>query len=276
MSATPDRHPGRHGAALALVLATKDLKVAWSYRLSFIFGHLTVIGSLVLFYFVSRVVGDSSVVGGPEEYFRFVVVGMALAGLLERAVGASMGAARRDQVEGTLEAVASLPVSSLTLGLGWMLYPMIDALIGLVVTFLLALPLGLSGIDPNWPAVVVSMTLSVVVFASMGFFGTSLVLGFQQGAGLVPLLLAALALFSGVLFPVSVMPEWLQTLAGLSPLKHALDAMRGALTQGASIADLQRSLLILVGFAVVLVPTSLAALEYGFRRARRTGGLSRF
>lgn len=276
MSRTPDRHPGRHGLALALVLATKDLKVAWSYKLSFILGHFVVVGALVLYYFVSRVVGEGSVVESPEEYFRFIVVGMALAGLLERAVGASMGAARRDQVEGTLEAVASLPVSSFTLGLGWMLYPMVDALISLVVTFLLALPLGLSGIDPNWPAVFVSITLSVVVFASLGFFGTALVLGFQQGAGVVPLILAGLALFSGVLFPVSVMPEWLQALASLSPLKHALDAMRGALVDGSSIADLQRSLLVLLGFAVVLVPLSLTALEFGFRRARRTGGMSRF
>lgn len=270
-------HRSRSGAlSAAWTLTVKDLKVAYSYRLSFFFGHLGVFGTLVLFYFVSRVVGESEVVGSPDEYFRFVVVGMALAGLVETAVGASMGAARRDQVEGTLEAVASLPVGSATLGLGWLLYPMLDALIGVAVTFLIALPLGLAGADPNWPAVLLAMALSVLVFAAFGFLGAAIVLAFQQGAGVVPIFLALMALISGTLFPVEVLPPLLETLSRLSPLTHALDAMRGGMLEGASIADIQDSLLVLLGFAVVLLPLSIGALELGLRRARRTGGLSRF
>lgn len=262
------------GAAWAL--AAKDLRVAWSYRVSFIFGHLTVIGTLLVFYFVSRVVGDSPVVESPDAYFRFVVVGMAIAGLVESAVGASMGAARRDQVEGTLEAVATLPIGGGALGLGWILYPMLDALLGTVITFVLALPLGMAGADPNWPTVVVAVVLALAVFTSFGFFGAAIVLAFQQGAGLVPLGLAVLALLSGVLFPVSVMPDWLQVVSEVSPLKHALDAMRGAILDGAGFADIQNSLITLGVFAVVLAPASVGALELGLRRARRTGGLSRF
>lgn len=264
------------GSTVAVTLALKDFKVAWSYRLSFIFSHVAGIGTIVLFYFVSQVVGTNGSFPSPKAYFQYVIVGMALAGLLETTVGSSMGAARRDQVEGTLEAIASLPVSSRTLGAGWMLYPMANAMIGLVVVFALAWPLGLSGIDANWPVAALAMVLSVIVFAAFGFFGTALVLGYQQGAGVVPLGLAILSLFSGVLFPVEVMPQWLQTLASLSPLTHALDAMRGALLHDASISDISRSLIVLTGFAVVLLPLGLVALEVGLRRARRTGGLSRF
>lgn len=273
MSARPSR---LNALSAAWTLTIKDLKVAYSYKLSFFFGHLGVAGTLVIFYFVSRVVGDSEIVGSPDEYFQFVVVGMALAGVIETAVGASMGAARRDQVEGTLEAVASLPVGSATLGLGWLLYPMIDALLGMVFTILIALPLGLWGITPNIPAVLASTVVSIAVFAAFGFFGAAIVLAFQQGAGVVPVFLALLALISGTLFPVEVLPPILETLSELSPLRHALDAMRAAMLDGQSIGDLGGSLLTLLGFAVVLLPLSVVALEYGLRRARRTGGLSRF
>ncbi|MBJ7472045.1 MAG: ABC transporter permease [Solirubrobacteraceae bacterium] len=272
-----DRTPSRMGAlSAAWTLALKDLKVAFSYRLSFFFGHLGVAFTLILFYFVSRVVGDSDVVGSPDEYFQFVVVGMAMAGIVETAVGASMGAARRDQVEGTLEAVASLPIGSATLGLGWLLYPILDGLIGAVFTILLAIPLGMVGADPYLPSIVLSIILSILVFASFGFFGAAIVLAFQQGAGVVPVFLALLALISGTLFPVEVLPPFLETLSQFSPLTHALDSMRAALLDAATISEIGDSLLILAGFAVVLLPLSVFALELGLRRARRTGGLSRF
>ncbi|MEN0015387.1 MAG: ABC transporter permease, partial [Solirubrobacteraceae bacterium] len=260
----------------AFTLASKDLRVAWSYRLSFLFGHFAVFAPLVLFYFVSRVVGNSSVVGSPEHYFRFIVVGTAMAGLVDTAVGAAMGAARRDQIEGTLEAIASLPVSSGTLGLGWLLYPMFDALLGLVVAFIVALPLGMWGVHPCWPTVFLSIVLSIAVFASFGFIGAAIVMAFQQGAGTVPLILAGLALLSGVLFPVSVMPHWMQVLSHVSPLRHSLDSLRDGMLEHASIHEAGNSLLVLAGFAVVLLPLSLVLLELGLRRARKTGGLSRF
>lgn len=264
------------GFGAALVLALKDLKVAWSYRLSFLLGHFVVFGSIVLFYFVSRVVGPSAEFSGPDEYFQFAIIGMAVSAMIERSVGASTGAARRDQVEGTLEAVASLPVSSSTLGLGWLLYPLVDGLIGLVVMTVLALPLGLWGIQPNWATTFVVLLLIIVLFSSLGLFGASLTLAFQQGAGAVSIVLAGLGLLSGALFPVTVMPQWLQTLAALSPLKHALDAMRAATLDGASLGDAGNDVLVLALFTVALLPLSVIALELGLRRARRTGGLSRF
>jgi ABC-2 type transport system permease protein len=272
----PSKGDRASGLSAALVLATKDLKVALSYRLSFVFGHFMVFGSIVLFYFISRVVGHTAEFTGPRAYFRFAIVGMAVSAMIERSVGSAMGAARRDQVEGTLEAVASLPVSSATLGLGWLLYPLVDGLIGLAVMVFLALPLGLWGVEPNWATSLVSVALIIALFSALGLFGAALTLAFQQGSGVVSLLIAGLGLVSGALFPTTVMPQWMQTLAQASPLKHALDAMRAGVIHGASLSKASSDVLALAGFTVVLVPLSLLALELGLRRARQTGSLSRF
>ncbi len=94
---------------------------------------------------------------------------------------------------------------------------------------------------------------------------------------MVPLGLAVMGLLSGTVFPIEVMPQWMQTLASsLSPLTHALDALRAALLEGASLSAVGDSLLILAGFAAVLLPLGILALEWGLRHARRNGGLSRF
>jgi ABC-2 type transport system permease protein len=277
MTTTARPAPSRFaGFGAALVLATKDLKVAWSYRMSFILGHFVVIGSILLFYFVSRVVGQSAEFEGSQDYFRFVIIGMGITAMIERSVGSAAGAARRDQVEGTLEAVASLPVSAATLGLGWMIYPLVDGFIGLIVMLVIALPFGLWGIQPDFFASFVVLILVVLLFSGMGLFGAALTLAFQQGSSLIALSLAAMGLISGALFPVSVMPHWLQVIAAASPLKHALDAFRATMLDGASLAEASTDVLLLAGFTVVILPASLVALEFGLRRARRVGGLSRF
>lgn len=265
-----------HGLGPAFALATKDLKIAWSYRFSFIFGHVDVFGALILFYFVSRVVGDSAVVGNPEDYFQFVVMGMVLTGLIETSVSAAVGAARSDQVQGTLEAVASLPLSSAALGFSWVVFPLVDATIGAVVTVIIALPLGLLGAEPNWPAVIVVMLLSIALFASFGLLGAALVIAFQQGAGAIAFALGILGLLSGTLFPVEVMPVWLETITLASPLRHALDGLRAAALDGGSIADIRDQLLVLLGFLAFFGPVGIASLEVAMRHARKTGGLSRF
>jgi ABC-2 type transport system permease protein len=280
LAATRDAGPSRsslsRSLAIAWVLAVKDLKVDASYRLSFIVGHATVVFSVVVFYFVSRVVSPGGAVGAPDEYFRFLVVGLAVGALIEQTVRAAIDAARRDQVQGTLEAIASLPVGPLALGAGWVLYPTLDCVLSIAIMVCAALPLGLWGADPSVGPLVVAVVLTVVLFCGLGLIGAALVVAFQQGAGALTLGLSALAVISGGLFPTTVMPEWLQAIASVSPLKHALDAVRATGVDGAGFAEAGGSLLALAAFAVVVVPAGAAALSAGLVFARRRGTLGKY
>lgn len=267
----------RGAVGAALVLARKDLRVALSYRVSFFLGYLSVGFSVVIAYFTSRVVGDgSTIVGSAEDYFRFLLVGMVVSGLVDTALNAAVGAARRDQIQGTLEAVVALPVGTGTLGLGWLLWPLTSMLIGSAFTLLISLPLGLWGVQPTWSIVFVTSVLVILVFSAIGLFGAAMVIAFQQGAGGITVVMAFLAVISGSVFPTSVMPEWLQTIAEVSPLKHALDAMRAAALDGASWSQTSTSLFTLAAMTAVILPAGVISLELALRRARRVGSLGRY
>jgi ABC-type multidrug transport system permease subunit len=81
---------------------------------------------------------------------------------------------------------------------------------------------------------------------------------------------------SGTLFPITEFPAWLQTVAHLSPLTYALDALRSALLSDQPSTSYVSDLAILLGFAVVLLPLSAWTLEQAFRTAQRRGTLSTF
>src|SRR5512142_1753328 len=100
-----------------LAVAAKDFRIARSYRLGF---ALTIFGffwSLVSFRFLSKLVNVGQFAGDPTSYFRFVVVRVVLTSVLHAAASSAANAARSDQVQGTLEYLATQPVSRLALGL---------------------------------------------------------------------------------------------------------------------------------------------------------------
>ncbi len=265
----------RNGAVVGALMAS-DFEVAWSYRASFFFGLVTPFAAVLLFYFVSRIIGSDSVVGSPDEYFQFVVMGVALSSVAEDAADAAAQSARAAQVKGTLEAIVCQPVSPTALAFGWTAFPVVESVLRAILIVLLAIPLGLQGTSPDWVGVVVVLVLSGVVFAAVGIIGCALVIAFQQGAGVVGLAMGLLAILSGALFPVSVFPPALEWLSQLSPLRYALDAMRAVALDGQSVADIATELAVLTGFAVVLLPLGAVMISRGLNHARRVGGLGRF
>jgi ABC-2 type transport system permease protein len=77
-----------------------------------------------------------------------------------------------------------------------------------------------------------------------------------------------------MLFPVTILPGWLQVIAHLNPVTYALDAMRAALLNGATVPQIASKLLVLLMFAVVLLPSSVLGFSWTLRRTKITGTLS--
>jgi ABC-2 type transport system permease protein len=66
-----------------------------------------------------------------------------------------------------------------------------------------------------------------------------------------------LALLSGATTPLEAMPDWLQPLTLINPIRHFSTIARGIMLKGAGIEILYPNLLALAGFAVVLVAISV-------------------
>jgi len=258
------------------IFALKDLRIALTYRLSFALGLFTAFYGMLTFFFVSRVVGHSSTVGTPDEYFSYVVVGVTLSNVLRAAIMTAASNARSDQVEGTLEILATQPISPIALALGWSALPVMESILEGVVMLIIAVPLGFSA-SPDWLSVLLVLIVSIPMFLTIGFLGAAFVLAIQQGTGVMGLIVATMSLAGGTLFPTSVLPESLHFLTVLSPLTYTLKAMRGAMLEGQCPAHLlSGSLGVVLIYAAVIMPLSSIVLSASFRFARARGSLSRF
>jgi len=261
---------------IVLAVAKKDFRTAISYRVGFISGVIASFWGLIAFRFVSKLVNTGQFAGSTVAYFRFTVVGLLFASILEPTAIGTSTSARNEQVQGTLEYMASQPVRRINLGLSWSAYGLLQSTVIAVVVLVLTIPIGFRVTDVNVPVVLAVIVLSIIVFAAVGNAGAALVIVVQQGTVIVAGALSIVGVVSGTLFPISELPGWLQVVSHLSPLTYALDALRSATLAGQPATSYTTDLLVLLGFAVVLLPSSAWILERAFRVAQRRGTLSTF
>ncbi len=88
-------------------------------------------------------------------------------------------------------------------------------------------------------------------------------------------IIAVLLLISGVYYPVEVLPEWLQSLAVLSPATHVLEGVRAALLENAGLDLLMQSIIPALLIGLLAIPVGLQVFALAERYAKRAGKLHR-
>lgn len=257
-------------------LVRRDVLVTRSYRLSFALEAAYGVLGLVLYYFISRTFDEvsSSTLGDAPSYFAFAAVGLVV-GTIIVATTTSVGIrVREEQTTGTLEALATTPVGPIELSVGLVGFPFLFA--SFQATFYLAVAsifLGLDVSDASWSGLAVVLFVSGLALAPIGVLAGAAVLVFKRGQMIAGGIVYLMTILGGMLFPVSVLPEWLQPLAKLVPLTYAFDGARDALFAG---TGWETDAAVLAIWALILWPISLFVFDRAGAYARRAGSLSEY
>jgi ABC-2 type transport system permease protein len=179
--------------------------------------------------------------------------------------------------EGTLEYTMMAPVRRSVQLLGSALYAVIYGLIHTAVLLaVLALFFSLDLGRANLAAAAVFMAVGSLSLIGIGMLAAILpMMSVERGSQMVFVLQSCLLLVSGVYYPVSVLPGWMQLISQVSPATYVLDAVRRALIDGATIGELVPDLWPLLITAVVFIPMGLWGFGQAEKYAKRTGKLKR-
>ncbi|HYX76126.1 MAG TPA: ABC transporter permease, partial [Gaiellaceae bacterium] len=130
--------------------------------------------------------------------------------------------------------------------------------------------------DANFAA-----ALAILLIASVSFFGIGMMTAVlplispEKGTQLGFVAQGLLLVVSGVYYPVSVLPGWMQALAKISPATYALRGCRAAIIDGAGLTDLWTEIWALLVIGAVSVPLGLWTFRTGERYAKKHGKLKR-
>ena len=137
---------------------------------------------------------------------------------------------------GTYHAAVSTPLRSSDVYGGQLLWTGLRATIGAAIFLVVAAILG--GVDSVWGVLAIPATVlgAVAIGAPLSAWAVT-----QDSdapfAVVMRIVIFPLFLFSGTFFPVSRLPDWIEWVSVLSPLWHAVQLCRGAITGGVAGAD---------------------------------------
>jgi ABC-2 type transport system permease protein len=255
----------------------RDFLVAWSYRMSFVSDLVGLVGQVIVFYFIGQLVDSSRLPtfgGSSVSYLEFAAVGIALGVFIQFGLDRVSAAMRGEQLMGTLESVLMTPTAPSTIQLGSVAFDLVyiplrtAAFLG-GVTLAFGLHFTASGIGPA-----LLLLLAFIPFVwGLGVLTAAMLLTFRRGSGLIGLGTVVVGLLSGVYFPLTLLPDWLEGIANMNPVAQAINGMRDALLGGGGFVDIASNLAFVLPFSAASLAVGLGVFRLAVRRERRRGTL---
>jgi ABC-2 type transport system permease protein len=169
----------------------------------------------------------------------------------------------RERSQGTLERLMASPLRRGEIVLGYMLGFTLLALVQAVEVLVFSLAvlkihnsgsvLLIFGIETLMALAAVNLGIFLSMFARTEF----------QAVQFIPLVIVPQVLLSGIVFPVSSEPGWLQAVSNVLPLTYAANGLRDVMLKGADLGwgSVRLDASVLLGFCVLMVAGAVATLR---------------
>jgi ABC-2 type transport system permease protein len=257
-----------------LATVKRDAIIFFSYRFRFVSQILTMLFTLTMFFYVSKLVRPDAV-GHHAQYYAFVVVGIVGLAVLTSALNITE-TVRMELMQGNFERILISPLGPVGGVVAAAIFPILYSAVfaGLMLTLAVAFfgvpvhPVGIA------PALGVAM-LGAVALGSIGLVFVGGLLAFKSAMGLT-WVIAAFSLLGGVYFPVKLFPEWIRWASEVQPFTPAVDLVRHLLVGTPTVDPAWIELAKLVGFTVVLMPVAAAMMWAAVNFSRRRGTIMEF
>jgi ABC-2 type transport system permease protein len=159
--------------------------------------------------------------------------------------------------------------------IGMGIYAVIYGLVRAALIFVAVVAfIGLHLPNANYPAAVALLAIASISFIGVGMMTAVLpLISPEKGTQLGFVAQGLMLVVSGVYYPVSVLPGWMQWIAKISPATYALRGNRRQILEGAGLAWADVWPLLVIG--ALSIPIGLLVFRAGERYAKQHGKLKR-
>ena len=177
--------------------------------------------------------------------------------------------------EGTIEYTFMAPVSRPVHLMGMGVYAVIYGLVRAAAVFVAVVAfIGIHLPHANYGAAVALLAIASISFIGVGMMTAVLpLISPEKGTQLGFVAQGLMLVVSGVYYPVSVLPGWMQWIAKISPATYALRGNRAQILDGSGLAWADVWPLLVIG--AFSIPIGLLVFRAGEHYAKRHGKLKR-
>jgi ABC-2 type transport system permease protein len=216
-------------------------------------------------------------VGSAKAYVLYLVIGAIMWSYLGVVFILVAQSIAWERWEGTLEYTFMAPVHMVTRLIGACNFAVLYGAARIVLMLaLLAWIFKLDLTGANFFGALLTLALSTIAMLGLGLIaGVFPLLSPEKGAQSCEILMAVILLVSGIYYPISVLPGWLQPLANISPPYWTLNALRQALLEHEPTTAMLPNLGWLTLTGLLYIPLGYLAFSGAVLYAKRSGLLKR-
>jgi ABC-2 type transport system permease protein len=257
------------------------MKIFWSYKLDLSMEIVNSVISVGVYFFMGFQVNVQQLVlaGYGASYVAFALVGVATETFLWTSVSRIAGVLRTEQEEGTLEAITSTLLKPHNYLFGQTLAGFsrstiyfLGAMIVGIVAFQVPLILNAGSLATATIAVLMMTTSHI----GIGFAAAGAILVLKRGEPIVFMFSVFTQFFSGVLYPLNVVPQALLPIAYFLPYTYALHTLRLSLGNGYTMLNpaVLPDFLAMGIWTFASIPVGIWIFKKAIDHSRRVGSMS--
>ncbi len=253
----------------------RDLKMLFTYRIAFVSMFTSLffgLFNLVLFGAMFGVTELSSLSFYGGNYISFIIIGSIGWGFMWAIAGATSNALRSEMAMGTLEAIMSTPTRIATLVISYTIYGSFFGLLSILVIALAGVALfGTAMLGTLSLATIAIFLMMIIMMAGIGMIFGGLTIWTQNVDQLIGFTQSVTMFFSGVYFPLSVLPSAIRPVAHALPFFYTIEGLRRSLIPDAPDVWFYAGVTLVTALALLAV--GYFTLIYGIKKAKCNGSL---
>lgn len=220
--------------------------------------------------YVNRELWNLSQVGG-IGYVQFMITGAVFWSFVNVTIMEISQLWTRERWQETLRFIFRLPIKRWVLLLSNTLFGVSRAFIATIIAWFISLISFSSFISVNL------LHMALLLFLTIAsVYGISIVIAtlglFKREVGAFSMaLIWLLNLFSGIYYPLPVLPVWMQTIGKAFPIYYAVESLRAVSVYGRALSEISDYIVALVFFSIVLTIFGFLAFNHVEKRVRGTG-----
>lgn len=258
----------------------KDFLIAASYKLSFYLSFLIIIFTTFFFFNFSKLFSGSNNEYLQEysgNYFLFVIIGisvMDISSLVMRSVSNEM---RQSQLNSNIEQILLCKNNTIFIMMCSSAYPLLLGLLRftvyigvLVVLYGKNIPI----ID-NIGIIIFSLFLTYIISVGVSLIATSYVIYFKKGDPINAILLSLSSIFSGILYPVAILPEWGKLISFFIPITYPVEILRTIFITN-DYTYFYYYLIMFIMYSIALLFIGYCLLKLSVKHAIKNGNITNY
>jgi ABC-2 type transport system permease protein len=243
--------------------------------------NVTTVSAILIFIFMPIIVGLVSVLflrpyDAPGLTTR-AVLGTAIVAVWTTSLMLSSITLGNERWSGVVELFLATPSRLGALMLGKLVANALQGILAALLSVAIVTTVSATSISLDRPLLLVpSALIAAFSIGALAFAWAPVLFLSRNAMGIFFLLDTSLVFLSAVFFPLSTLPDWLQPVSRLSPLRWASAALVTSANADAPAGDAFKAWAALAALAAVYSGIGLAGFTFLERRLRRTGELSTF